>query len=553
MGCEAMKKFVTGLLTGSLLLAGSTVLAAVDTPETVKNEMKTEPVTSAAPSLAVSSKSRGTMVYVPMDTRPLCKDYTVATMQAAGWDVVVPPEELLSSWDRNGQPDKLLEWLEQNSQEATVIVASADALIYGGLVDSRTHHIEPSVLQSRAERLLSLKKKGHSPDIYVFVTIMRSPKASAAPVEPVYYQEWGGKLFRQGALLDKSELQDLSRKENKELQELNHTIPRHVIADFYGRRRTNIRTTELLLHGVESDSFNYLLVGRDDTSPLSQAHKEARYMSSLVNNFSNTKIRFFSGADQLGLVLLTQAANRLTYTTPLVYTEFGAGKGGATVPTYEDDTVAESAKQHIFAAGAFPSRNPATADFILMVNTPYNGKTLEASDAHNTGVADKNTKAFADKVQSYLEQGKKVIVSDSAYGNGADNALVKELFRRGLAYKVAAYGGWNTSGNSLGFALGQGMESPYYEGNAAKDLLTERYLDDWAYQANTRMDVYTNVIWPNHMPNSGFTPEQKRIAEAAIKESIIKVAEPVLGNVVQEYDFKLPWSRMFEVQPIKKN
>ena len=308
-----------------------------------------------------------------------------------------------------------------------------------------------------------------------------------------------------------------------------------------------------MLHGVESDSFNYLLVGRDDTSPLSQAHKEARYMSSLVNNFSNTKIRFFSGADQLGLVLLTQAANRLTYTTPLVYTEFGAGKGGATVPTYEHDTVAESAKQHIFAAGAFPSRNPATADFILMVNTPYNGKTLEASDAHNTGVADKNTKAFADKVQSYLEQGKKVIVSDSAYGNGADNALVKELFRRGLAYKVAAYGGWNTSGNSLGFALGQGMESPYYEGNAAKDLLTERYLDDWAYQANTRMDVYTNVIWPNHMPNSGFTPEQKRIAEAAIKESIIKVAEPVLGNVVQEYDFKLPWSRMFEVQPIKKN
>ena len=547
-----MKKFVTGLLAGSLLLAVGTALAANATPETVKNEMKTEPVTATAPSLAVLSKSRGTMVYVPMDTRPVCKDYTVATMQAAGWDVVIPPEELLSAADRDGQPDKLLEWLEQNIQDAVAVVASADALIYGGLVDSRTHHIEPSVLKSRAERLLSLKKKKHSPDIYVFVTIMRSPKVSAAPVEPVYYQEWGGKLFRQGVLLDKNELQGLSRKETKELEELNHAIPRNVIADFYGRRRTNVRTTELLLHGIESDSFNYLLVGRDDTSPLSQAHKEARYMSSLVSNFSNTNIRFFSGADQLGLVLLTQAANRLIYTTPLVYTEFGAGKGGATVPSYEDDTVAESAKQHIFAAGAFPSKNPATADFILLVNTPYNGKTMEASDARNTGVADKNTKAFADKVQSYLEQGKRVIVSDSAYGNGADNALVKELFRRGLAYKVAAYGGWNTSGNTLGFALGQGMESPYYEGNAVKDLLTVRYLDDWAYQANTRMDVYTNVIWPNHMPNSGFTPEQKRIAEAAIKESITRVAEPVLGNVVREYDFKLPWSRMFEVQPVKK-
>ena len=547
-----MKKFVTGLLAGGLLLAGSSVLAANDTAETVKNEMKTEPVTAAAPSQAVLSKSRGTMVYVPMDTRPVCKDYTVATMQAAGWNIVVPPDELLSSLERDGQPDKLLEWLEQNVQEAVAVVASADALIYGGLVDSRTHHIEPSVLQSRAERLLSLKQKKHSPDIYVFVTIMRTPKASAAPAEPVYYEEWGGKLFRQGALLDKNELQGLSRKEAKELQALNHEIPRNVIADFYGRRRDNIRTTELLLHGIESDSFNYLLVGRDDTSPLSQAHKEARYMSSLVNNFSNTKIRFFSGADQLGLVLLTQAANRLTYNTPLVYTEFGAGKGGATVPTYEDDTVAESAKQHIFAAGGFPSRNPDTADYILLVNTPYNGKTLEASDVKNSGVADKNTRAFADKVQTYLEKDKKVIVSDSAYGNGADNALVKELFRRGIAYDLAAYGGWNTSGNTLGFALSQGIESPYYEGNAAKDLLTVRYLDDWAYQANARMDVYKNVIWPNYMPNSGYTPEQKRIAEAAIKESITKVSEPVMGKVAEEYEFKLPWGRMFEVQPIKK-
>ena len=548
-----MKKAVTGFLLGCLLLSGSAALAAepagtTGTTENVKESAAKETLQDHA-----AVKSRGTMVYVPMDTRPVCKDYTVATMKAAGWDVLVPPEELLSSADRDGQPDKLLEWLEQNTPKAVAVVASADALIYGGLVDSRTHHIEPSVLQSRVERLLSLKKKVHSPDIYVFVTIMRSPKASAAPVEPVYYQEWGGKLFRHGALRDKVELQGLSRKENKELQELNRTIPRNVIADYYDRRRTNIRTSELLLHGIESDSFNYLLVGRDDTNPLSQAHKEARYMSSLVSNFSNSKIRFFSGADQLGLVLLTQAANRLTFTTPLVYTEFGNGKGGETVPTYEDDTVAESARQHIFAAGAFPSKNAATADYVLLVNTPYNGKTLEASDAKNNGVADKNTKAFADKVQSFIERGKKVIVSDSAYGNGADNALVKELFRRGLAYQVAAYGGWNTSGNTLGFALAQGMESPFYEGNAAKDLLTVRYLDDWAYQANARMDVYQHVIWPKQMPNSGFTPEQKRIAEAAIKESITKVAEPVMGSVAKEYDFKLPWSRMFEVQPVKKD
>ena len=66
---------------------------------------------------------------------------------------------------------------------------------------------------------------------------------------------------------------------------------------------------------------------------------------------------------------------------------------------------------------------------------------LEASNEKNNGVAGPHTQKFLDKVESYLDEGKKVIISDSAYGNGADNALVRELFRRGIAYKVAAYGG----------------------------------------------------------------------------------------------------------------
>ena len=105
----------------------------------------------------------------------------------------------------------------------------------------------------------------------------------------------------------------------------------------------------------------------------------------LVNELPKEKIRFFSGADQLGLLLLTQAANRLTYTIPLVYTEYAPGKGGATVPTYEDDKISVSAREHIYAAGAFPAKKAARADFILAVNTPFNGVMLEASDEKATG------------------------------------------------------------------------------------------------------------------------------------------------------------------------
>ena len=133
-------------------------------------------------------------------------------------------------------------------------------------------------------------------------------------------------------------------------------------------------------------------------------------------------------------------------------------------------------------------------------------------------------------------------------GNGADNALVKELFDKGLAYKLAAYGGWNTAGNSLGFALGQGLMSNEFAQSMKKVLLDERYLDDWAYQSNVRMKTYTQLIWPNYWPNSDLKGEQLDKAEAFISREMVQLAEPLMGEAVKAYHYTLPWKRMFEVQ-----
>ena len=380
---------------------------------------------------------------------------------------------------------------------------------------------------------------------------MRSPKASSAPVEPAYYKEWGPKLFRLGALEDKRELKLLKSKEAKELAALREEIPSEISTDLYTRRKHNIMTTELLLHGVESGDFDYFLIGRDDTAPFSQAHREARSMEILVSELPKERIRLFAGADQLGLVLLTRAAKRLQYELPLVNTTYAAGVGGQTVPSYEDDTVAESAKQHIFAAGAFPVRLRKHADLVLAVNTPKNGKTLEASNAVNNYKVPAETKNFVSKV-ARLSEHYPVALADVKFGNGADNALVKALFDKGLAYKLAAYGGWNTAGNSLGFALAQGLLSDEYAPGAKKVLLEQRYLDDWAYQANVRMQAYTQLIWPQYWPNSGLNEKQLAAAESFIAREIMRVAEPYMGAAAQKYSYTLPWRRMFEVQVANK-
>ncbi len=492
--------------------------------------------------------AQGTLLYVPLDDRPVCLDYTVETMRAAGWDVKTPPRSYIAGAQQKGEPDKLMDWLEAESRTSTAIVASSDALLYGGLVSSRTHELPFNILEARAERLLRLKSSAHNQKIYIFATIMRSPKASGAPVEPAYYSQWGPKLFRLGALEDKAELKRLHRGERRELKRLKRELPPEVLQDMYGRRANNIKATELLLHGVESGDFDYMLLGRDDTAPYSQAHREARSMDVLVHELPKERIRFFAGADQLGLLLLQRAATRLQYELPLVNVTYAAGKGRATIPTYEDNTVDESAKQHILAAGGFPVQRRDHADLVLALNTPKDGRCLEAGSAANTSTATPEVKAFVGKVGRLLSHGYRVALADVKYGNGADNALVPELFRKELAYKLSAYGGWNTSGNTLGFALSQGLLSKAMPEKEHRYLLNQRYLDDWAYQANARMKVYQSLIWPQYWPNSGLKGDKLARTELAIAQEIKKVAQPLLGEQVENYSFTLPWQRMFEVQ-----
>ena len=276
-------------------------------------------------------------------------------------------------------------------------------------------------------------------------------------------------------------------------------------------------------------------------------------MGILVSELPKERIRFFAGADQLGMVLLNRAANRLSYDIPMVFAAYGDGKGKNTIPSYEDDPVDISVNEHIHAVGGWPTKYLHRADMVLLVNTPASGVTLEASAPSNNGTVTRQQERFMKKLDYFMQQNKPVAVADIAYGNGADNALVKELFNEGKAYSVAAYGGWNTAGNTIGFALSQGLLAPRMTEAGKDNLLNIRYLDDWAYQANVRMKVSAELIWPNHWPNSGLNSEQLVAAEKLIAKEMKNTAAPLMTEkTVDEYKFNLPWQRMFEVRVAQK-
>ena len=114
-----------------------------------------------------------------------------------------------------------------------------------------------------------------------------------------------------------------------------------------------------------------------------------------------------------------------------------------------------------------------------LVNTNPNGKTYEANGRNNDGRSREGSDYFLGLVSDYLAKGMPVAIADVAYANGADNALMEQLNKKGMLFKLRAYSGWNTPTNSSGFVIGEGILTKYMTKEAVNDLLLTRYLDDW--------------------------------------------------------------------------
>lgn len=487
-----------------------------------------------------------TIIYVPNDDRPVSLEYATDTVKAVKFDVLVPPEEYLAGRGRAGNPEKIWDWLAENASKADALVLSADTLVYGGLVDSRTHDFGSYILEWRLKHLTKLPAMNPKASIYIFSTIMRSPQGTAGGVEPDYYETYGWDIFQLTALRDKAETAGLTADEQQTVQRLEKSIPREYIADWMLRREKNYTINAKLIELTGQGMFQHLIIGRDDTSPYSQSHKESRMLNKLAAALPAGKYSTFPGADQLGMVLLARAYNELTAQSPVVQIQYALGKGPATVASYEDQPIDRTIKDHILAAGGAIAKPTQEPDLLLAVNTPLN-RTEEAEVFGNLPLQTAAMEQFVTLIDSRIKAGKPVAVADVAFANGSDNSLMRELSKRGLLAKLQAYSGWNTASNTLGYAIGQGMMARGMSEEARERLLLVRYLDDWAYQANIRKDILREAFYDN-FGNPVYLNWLEPALTADLEKRIRTFAGQHLWIAPEKIHTTFPWNRMFELK-----
>ena len=502
-----------------------------------------------SPSSALA-KEKAALLFIPLDNRPVCSSYPVKVMEAAGYKIYTPPEKLLATRTKPADTEKLWKWLESRAEKVDAAVISTDALIYGGLVASRTHSMSMSELEAKVKRLQNLHMDKDT-RLYGFSTLMRTPRESYGNVEPAYYSNVGPAIFRYSQLSDKSDLHAETLLEDFEAGAFERNLAKVHLKDWLDRRNKNMAVNHQLAMLTRVGRFDYFSIGKDDNAPLSHTHMEARKISLNNAYLSDESFQILPGVDQLGLLLLTRAVNDLAGRTPAVYPMYVEGVGPKTIPQYSDMPLSKSVPEQIVAAGGKIVYSPEAADVVLAINTPADGTMHDSTSLSNQYFASPANKRYIVNLGKMLEKGANISLADVAFSNGGDNGFMNEMSLRGFTEKLSAYNGWNTADNTIGFAIAQGMLAPQITNEKQLMLMRERILDDWYYQSNARR-LITDELEKNKKTQYKYTLNEMmpKIKKQAL-DIISRLAVNYDITAGTKFDVVFPWNRLFEVDIVK--
>jgi len=541
-----------------------------------------------------------TVALLPMDDRPVNYDYPRHLGRAAGLHVALPPREWLGNPWRASRHAELVGWLAAQAAQADAAIVAIDTLAYGGLIPSRKSTEPTDAVLARLEVLRKLKVARPELQLLASSVVLRICRSDSSEEEKPYWAVHGRRMFRLSYLEHKADVGDASAAEVAEQRALRAEVPAEVYDDYRRGRARNHAVNAAMLDWTADGVFDYLLLPQDDTADYGWNIAEARRLQARIRAVGLTdRAITYPGADEIGCLLLARYACRTAGFAPRVWPRYSGVTSPMVVTAYEDRPIHELLKAHLAPLGGIVADTPADSDLTLFCNAPVrtqgNGDSqwllaqglgpvrarLPAAfhdwfDAFVATEGFRGTRAevesparspeeFTRALLAAIATGRPVALADVAYVNAADLALGNLLRRHPEIARLAAFGGWNTAGNTLGTVLAQAMirvlalrGRPTADQTAAHlEFLFLRWVDDDLYQATERTRCMVEDL-----PAAGLAPTMERLPdaqagpiEASVRRHLAEAAGPlrelfIRSGMVEEIGLEnvhLPWQRLFEV------
>ncbi len=486
-------------------------------------------------------KRKNNILVIPLDNRPVC--YLLPRQIAQinkNTNILMPPRGLLGGLNYHAQIDKILNWIKSIDTNVDAIVCALDTIAYGGLISSRRINKDyDRILSDLKTYFFEFKNNKFlkNAKIYAFSSIMRMSDSNINEEEKLYWDKYGKLIFNYSVSYHKFTKNFISKDE---LALIKRQIPEDILKDYLDTRERNFLINKKYLNLLELGSFDELIFSRDDTAQEGINIIEAEEINNLINNKNLSKrCKIHTGTDEIISSLLIRSVIKENNEKINIYPIYSTVNGANIISRYEDKTISQAVENHINLAGAKISTNKGDADLILLVHTPE-----QEQNDHTLNIYTEQTsvKAIEFCIDTIKNSDKPFIIADISSANGADNLLIKELLDNNYSLsKISGYAGWNTTGNTLGSVISMGLNTyisqKYNSFNEQdfKKLLTIRFIDDWAYQANCRQIIRESY-------------------QNANKDTLKKLLRPYIQKILKktylplkEIEVKLPWGRTFEV------
>lgn len=425
------------------------------------------------------------LALLPPDERPNTLGYAAWIGRCSGVEVLTPPESAMPKFRRQGDPAALGAWLLDVAPEVDHVVASLDLLVHGGLVPSRLTHERIGDVLPRLDVLANVDVPITAYQVITRLPHYDSPRRSRQ--EPEYTVTHGERLSQWSTRWHEGVLAEV---DGEGVVDAREAVPADYRHDLSQRRLRNhvVNLSALALHA--DGVIDHLVMTSDDTTPRGFPAAE-RTILQQWNDRLGTTVPFYPGADEVPSVLVARVVAQHADRHPTVRIACAEPGGLERIAPYEDQPVGVSARRQIAAMGATTSNDDA-ADLVLVMHAPASAGGDWVMDPPQS-VDQEQISATTSLVAAELAAGNRVALADVRYANGSDPSLLAALDSAGLLGSLAAYGGWNTAGNTLGTTLAAGISAVLDSSDTAqsqrREFLANKIIKDGHYLPVVRANI----------------------------------------------------------------
>jgi hypothetical protein len=509
-------------------------------------------------ALAASVAFPQRVLLVPLDNRPAAGQFAQMIGAIAGAEVRLPPYDSLGQFTRPGSPAQVLSWLEgQDYSHVSAVVVSTDMIAYGGLIASRTNMTSYAEAITRLNLLADIRRKHPEVKFFAFSAVTRVLPTATHAAAPWRLQLGKYVELREAALGGRG------AEVTRELDRLRAHIPQAEILRYDHMRARNLNVQLELVRMTADGTFDYLMLGQDDASPVGPHIRETEQLHRDVDDRGiQSKVYFCEGIDQQSNVLVSRALLREAGFVPYVKVVYSDEDGKKVYASFEAQPLERSVEDQLFASGARPADPNGPYDYALYLNTPNPRPDRFAQ--------------FTRALQADIDRGVPVAVADVNLSSrvAADPKLVDALSENRRLPKLLSYAGWNTAGNTVGTSIPAANMAVLGRrdsvGTLQKELAREEFLlhrlvNDYAYHRFTRPMAYAlianlgtsgreEIYGDTYATVSSFVRRdlkaylERYFQEQFEGESVVADGKTSTVEALDREIIWLPWPRAYEVR-----